>query len=339
MDTVSALALIFASLVWMAFVWRRLLSRLFPPTSGERTPVPWEWTDALLIGIVFFFLPGALMSLYDLIPPKSRPASLRFEKNDFSPATLRFLEEEDARAAIAPDETAVEIADESADAPKSTEWEKLAKEHGLTRLLILSRSSGRFGFVALFCFLAGVVAAPIVEEFMFRLVFQGSVEKAFPGQARAKRLAAILIPAVLFAAIHYRAVEPLGWNALDRLLTGIVFTPPTLALILAFGLLWLCRVGGASARDLGWDAKQWRGDIARGFGLFALFAPQMFLLQAGLGALFPDRVTDPVPIFFLAIYLGVITSRTRRITPAVGMHAALNLFSFVMIAARIYLVR
>ena len=98
--------------------------------------------------------------------------------------------------------------DTDTDSETDTETD-LKTEHPLTQLLVQAKGTSRYWWSVLFAFLAGVVAAPIVEEFLFRVVLQGALErkpdKEFSdGAARRRTAIAILVPAFFFASIHYR---------------------------------------------------------------------------------------------------------------------------------------
>lgn len=300
--------------------WAKLL---FP--VGERLAVPWTWMDASLILFLFFLMPGTLLTVYELIPENKRPAILRFERSEFPTEPVRPPEAGDARRNHAESEPDTETFSDS---------KRLESEHPLTKLLMMARRSNRFGLIALVTFFAGVVAAPIAEEFVFRRVLQGTVEKTLAGSAKVKAAGAIFVSSTAFAAVHWRMSAPVEQSDLTRLLTGAFFTPVALFLTLILSVLWLRKVCGADARGLGWDRKRVVADLFRGAGVFVIFCPQMICLQLALAQFFPNQVTDPIPIFFLAVYLGLLVHKTGRLAPAVGMHASLNLFSFVMILIR-----
>ncbi|MDO5566892.1 MAG: lysostaphin resistance A-like protein, partial [Planctomycetia bacterium] len=66
--------------------------------------------------------------------------------------------------------------DTDTDTDTETETD-LKTEHPLTQLLVQAKGTSRYWWSVLFAFLAGVVAAPIVEEFLFRVVLQGALER------------------------------------------------------------------------------------------------------------------------------------------------------------------
>lgn len=337
---IVALALFLGTLDSVLLRPGRLAKLLFP--AGEKIPVPWSWMDAGLILFLFFLMPGTLLTVYELIPEAKRPAILRFERSEFPAEWVRPLEAVDSYREQAERSPAAEASDPNEAPSESSEQiqgafsdlKQLENEHPLTKLLMMARQSHRFGLIALVIFFAGVVAAPIAEEFVFRRVLLGSVEKSLAGSAQVKAAGAIFVSSAAFAAVHWRTASPVGWTDLSRLLTSTFFTPIALLLTLILSVLWLRKVCHADAKALGWDRKRAAADFLRGVGVFVIFCPQMICMQLALARLFPNAVTDPIPIFFLAVYLGLLVHKTGRLAPAVGMHAALNLFSFVMILIR-----
>ena len=317
---------------------------LFP--MKEKIRPSWDWTDAAVIGLLFFFLPPFLFAFV-----RSAPESFFHGLTTIQPDALP------PSFSLADDSTSTAGSKTPGAARRNLrlvyndagEAERLADEHPLTRLLFLLSGSDRFIPVLLLCFLAGVVAAPLVEEFVFRIVFQGALEALFfpadavpgsltPRQQSFRASTVILLPAILFALIHWRGagqIETLG--DLDDLLTGIAVTPIALTLTGLAALLWLWKVRGATPRRLGWVGSEWRRDFLRGVGVFALFLPIMLLLGAALPVFFPkNTVLDPIPIFILAILLGLLAWRTGRFAAVVGAHMALNGFSFLGILILIY---
>lgn len=317
---------------------------LFP--KKEKVRPLWDWTDAAVIGLLFFFLPPFLFTL-----ARSAPESFFFGITTIRPDALPpsfSLADESERTAVSKNSDAAQrnlrlVYNDSAQA------ERLSDEHPLTQLLFLLSGSGRFIPVLLLCFFAGVVAAPLVEEFVFRIVFQGALETLFfpadsepgnrtPRQQSLRTAAVILLPAALFALIHWRSavrIETLG--DLNNLLTGIAVTPLALTLTGLAAFLWLWRVRGTTPRQLGWVGAEWRRDFLRGVGVFALFLPIMILLGTALPAFFPkNTILDPIPIFVLAILLGLLSWRTGRFAAVVGAHMALNGFSFLGVLIMIY---
>jgi predicted transporter len=88
---------------------------------------------------------------------------------------------------------------------------------------------------------------------------------------------------------------------------------------------------GATARDLGWDARKWKEDL--GIGLTAFFASVLpiYILQIVLNRLLPKEIApDPITLYFFAVLLGTVYFRTGRLLPSIVMHMLLNAASLGM---------
>ena len=138
--------------------------------------------------------------------------------------------------------------------------EKIAMQHTLARLLIRSYFSPHYALVALLFFVTVVFLAPLTEEFIFRVVFQGAAERAFDvsyqplstpeipmagiplsdkeeqekeefqrrneDQRRRRVMLAILFPALLFAMLHMGVPESSSNpQPLDQLFSLLVTRP------------------------------------------------------------------------------------------------------------------
>lgn len=103
----------------------------------KRTAVPWNLTDVFIIAICFFTLP---VVLYSLVPVPDQ---------------------------IVENLTSVAL-------PKGVD---LTKAHPISELMVRAAKSDYAIPVFFLAFLTGVIAAPLTEEFLFRVVFQGALEK------------------------------------------------------------------------------------------------------------------------------------------------------------------
>lgn len=189
----------------------------------------------------------------------------------------------------------------------------------------------------LLCVLSAVIVAPIVEEFLFRLVLQGWLEAVERRRRRQipplRRLAPGAVPVVLssllFAGIHYRSASPqvdpqsiayfLGSNIAASLL------------VLAFGVACLRWDAGADAEDLGVVPERFLADGRLGVLAFVAFGAAVYLFKILLGVLeCPQNVADPVALFPFALLLGVLYCRTHRLVPCIALHMSLNAVSLAI---------
>jgi membrane protease YdiL (CAAX protease family) len=222
------------------------------------------------------------------------------------------------------------------EAAQTTVLQKATSEHVVTQLI----STGN-AWIFVFCAFSAVVAAPISEEFLFRVMFQGwleSVESHWrPKLKKWLRMAPvgffpIGVTSFLFALMHYRKESaPVNDLSLYLMLGGSV----AYLLTMAFAIFLLRRQVGATSFDLGWSREHVRGDILRGLAAFTAVAAPVYSIQFAakyffLHYLHTDVAPDPIPLFFFAISLGVLYFRTHRILPSIVLHVSLNATSLLL---------
>jgi len=177
-----------------------------------------------------------------------------------------------------------------------------------------------------------VFVAPLVEEFLFRVLLQGwlesFVERWWPHMPRLRRilpgaLGPIGVSSFLFAAAHFRVAGE-GRHP-DFLLALLLANAVVGLLVLGFAVVWLRLRAGATAADLGLVPAKVVSDLSLGFWwLLALLGP-IYAIQVVCHFLLPKYIApDPIPLFFLAIGLGVLYARTHRLGPCFVLHAGLN---------------
>jgi hypothetical protein len=188
------------------------------------------------------------------------------------------------------------------------------------------------------CGTAAVLVAPMYEEFLFRVLLQGWLEKVernwrrrLPMLRRCMPLAAmpIFISSIIFAGQHFRTegpevkVEPfmllLACDSIVRILT------------IVFGVVFIRWRVGATVVDMGWAPGKLFSDMRLGMITFVAIAAPIYGIQITLSQLLPKQYApDPIAIFPFAIALGFLYYRTHRAAPAVALHLALNASSLTM---------
>jgi membrane protease YdiL (CAAX protease family) len=206
--------------------------------------------------------------------------------------------------------------------------EEVDVEHPILDLLAADSSLAAW----LLCALVVVVVAPIVEEFMYRVVLQGWLEAE---ERRARRripalrrllpgVAPIVVVSLLFGLRHFRVATP-PMDPGDLMLSLIVQAVWSLtAFACALGIV---RIGSdTTAADLGFVPQKLLADVGLGLVVFVAIAAPVISLQYFMARLVPTSsvAPDPVPLFFLALALGTVYYRTHRIVPAIVIHMALN---------------
>lgn len=209
-------------------------------------------------------------------------------------------------------------------------------------------------WMVLLCVFAVVVVAPIAEEFLFRVLLQGWLESCVARWARylpnlRRRLPGasgpILLSSLLFAKAHFRVAGP-RYRA-DSLAAMLLANTVVGLLLVCFAVSWLRWRTGATAADLGLVPGKpacavaklgaLAGDVRLGlWSLVGLLGP-IYAVHIACHVLLPEYLApDPIPLFFLAIGLGVLYARTHRLAPCVVLHAALNATSLALAWASSY---
>jgi membrane protease YdiL (CAAX protease family) len=187
----------------------------------------------------------------------------------------------------------------------------------------------QFLAIALF---AAVIAAPLTEEFIFRVLFQGWLEKMFDPDAifrpnfvprlfAGERVPAAVVepPAEVIQAVLAEPEQPrsifLGPPPLDY--------PGSLNPYYAPNSVAAPETSGPPPQAV--NFPHWITDVVPITACAAVFA----LMHWSHGP-------DFIPLFFLALGLGYLYRRTHRITPGLVVHFLLNLVSMLALCAAIY---
>ncbi len=279
----------------------------------HRTAIPWKLTDILLLLFLFFVLliaNGVLIGF---------TLALSGHADSFRADSLQPRLHEASGRSVSSNAVSIGRSGESA--------AEIAKQHPLTQLVLQVKDNPAIMLLVILC---AVVAAPLGEEFFFRLLLQGWLQhcewdrrRLLPFPAWTIGVFPVGSVALFFALIHFRnpgaAPPPVGHVVLS-LLSQLTATCATFL----FGIFYLRIVRKATLRDFGIDLSRILPDVRTGLFFLALLLPPMILIQKGLHALLPDVTTDPVPLFFFAIALGLLYFRSQRIVAGLVLHAALN---------------
>lgn len=210
---------------------------------------------------------------------------------------------------------------------------QITTAHPLVQLLAVKNWTAFF-----LCGMAAVVVAPIAEEFLFRILLQGWLEKVdrdwrrrFHVLRRWMPLAAmpIIIASLIFAWPHFREAAP--QVDVNYLVLALACDSIAKILTFIFGIAFLHWRVGATAADLGWAPGKILADVRLGLIAFIAVRVPIYAGQIILVKLVPkEYAPDPIPIFFFAIALGLIYNRTHRAAPSIVAHMALNASSLAM---------
>jgi membrane protease YdiL (CAAX protease family) len=180
----------------------------------------------------------------------------------------------------------------------------------------------RFDVLAL-AFFAAVIVAPLVEEFFFRVLLQGWLEKRFA--PRIVREAAVPIENSSGTDIGPEITTASEPADVAEHLPGYEFQPTAPSPV--FDNAWDAyrspetelRPPETNAADETLPAAGWRG--------MAPIAISSFLFAAAHAGTWPD----PAPLFVLALVLGYLYRQTHRLWPCVILHMLFNGLSLAMV--------
>lgn len=178
--------------------------------------------------------------------------------------------------------------------------------HPLIETLVESRRID----VMLVAVFAAVIVAPIVEEFFFRVVLQGWLEKRIAPEGGVEPVAIDAQMEGPDATAPCDALGPLApveietpWDA---------FRAPQVD-------LGTRRNGANGVADGVTSFRGWRGILPVGIS--------SFLFAAGHAGTWPD----PLPLFVLALVLGYVYRQTHRLWPSVVLHMLFNGLSLAVV--------
>jgi membrane protease YdiL (CAAX protease family) len=184
--------------------------------------------------------------------------------------------------------------------------------------------------VFLVAFLSAVVVAPLVEEFLFRLLLQGWLEaKLFRLHVSNAIGIAIVAVSCLFAAIH--AGNHSAANVLS-LVFGFVASMVFNLFIFTSGIFYLTQTRNVKMIPCLFGTERFfrpRFFLYAGCCLLALIV--LFVLNALLVSIYPKTNISPIPIFFFSMLLGTIYSKTRNLSYCILLHALLNGASLILV--------
>ena len=297
---------------WIVSRWRAGRSAVEIEPTRE---LPWDIGDVLFI--LAIFLATNILAAHWLLERESADEN----------TTL--AEVEGSSLAETPGDSEDE---ESSDEAEAT------SEHPVIQLLANADSAE----VLVLAFFVVAIAAPLWEEFLFRLILLGWLAKM---ERRIRRrigghwpygLVALFVTSLFFAMMHFRSEsKPMDTDDLVGILqvTGIANCAS-----LVIGVLFLRARYQVTWQQLGYSSRRLGHDMAVAVvGFFAIVTPLLFL-QLALRLLLPGGFApDPIPLFVLAMVFGYLYLRTGRITSCILLHVALNTFSLASALAYIHL--
>lgn len=280
--------------------------KLFP--CEKRIPVSWGFLDVCVIFFLYVYL-----SVF----------CAKFTHDYIMPERNRDIEQL----------ASLQLPDELADPGH----DDLRKEHPLTILMIRGKKEP---YILLVCFLVAVVAAPLCEEFLFRVVLQGWLQSLEESLRRAglfffrgipRGCVSVFIVAMIFSLIHWR--EPASETMLDpnilfyQMLAQMTANFATVLL----GIAYLVVLRNGTLQEMGLVTKNMRSDFRGAVVLYLMIIIPMFMIQIALKSLAPEMMADPITLMVLAMTLGILFFRTNRFLPVFSLHMIFNTVSFALL--------
>ena len=280
--------------------------RLFP--CEKRKPVSWIFPDVCVIFFLHIFLCALCIKFaQDFLVPEM----------DLEPEQL----------------VSLPLPDELSDSGHVD----LQKEHPLTILMIQGKKEP---LILLVCFLMAVVAAPLCEEFLYRVVLQGYLQSLEESLRRAglvffkgipRGFVSVFIVALIFSLLHWR--DPASETMPDP---NMLFYQMAALLAANFatlllGIVYLVVLRKGSLSELGLVPTNMKSDLRGAAILYAMIIIPMFMIQIALKSLAPEMVADPITLMVLAMTLGILFFRTNRFLPVLLLHMIFNAVSFTLL--------
>ncbi len=189
----------------------------------------------------------------------------------------------------------------------------------------------------LLCVVSAVIVAPIVEEFLCRVLLQGWLERVdrrlrpmLPGLRRFVPWGVVPVglSATIFAMVHFRvATPPMNPRYLLFMMVGYGLVGIATAV---FAALLLRFKNGATASDLGFVGNKVVQDTGLGLASAAAVVLPIFILQYVLSEVLPEWIApDPLILFCFAVVLGLLYCRTHRVVASIVLHMSLNAISLL----------
>lgn len=165
--------------------------------------------------------------------------------------------------------------------------------------------------------MVAVVAAPWVEEFLLRVVFQGWLERCFfPRQALPQPVGPDLADAELVSSQTDQAPMSSSMDSSNPYATPLP----------DYGTGYYLPSKFQAIREPD-PAEPHEQIVPPGWRA----APPIFISSVVFAGLHIGHGIDPIPLFFLALVLGWLYQRTHRLWPCVVLHTALNATSVALL--------
>lgn len=337
-----------------------------------RRPVPWRGRHVLVLALVFILAPsvvrwGLELAELDVVLLETIKKTSASEENNRNGAP-------DGDSSSSPDQRSSPSVGKVAlrfEAENRTSFERLGpgqtptespagvqpkqeQGHEIEQLL---RQGGGIGVWVLAALMA-LIAAPLIEEWLFRAVLQGWLEKMerrlfrqvrwyermraaaagdplrpktglreFWWNGKLLGAAPVAVSSLLFAGLHVRLAGPP--TPADEILLMLLCQGLGNLLSFAAGMVFLRIACGARAEDFGLSKLAPQKEIPSGLLAYlvvvgpvyaVMILTKILLLLFGAEQIAPD----PAPLLVLSLVLGLMYFRTHQLLPCMVLHMAFN---------------
>ena len=200
-------------------------------------------------------------------------------------------------------------------------------QHPIVQMIQKGKDEPIVLFVA---FVSVVVVAPLIEEFLFRLLLQGWLHaKLLLFRVPCAAGIAMTVTSLGFALIHAGDSGNIGvWPLFFLFFVSSMIN----LMIFIFGIVYLILVRKAKM-------TQWLfGTVPffrSGFFTVAGYCLLVVVFCQGLGVIlglmFENMNVSPIPIFFFSLALGALYSKTKNLLYCILLHACLNAVALVLV--------
>jgi len=209
--------------------------------------------------------------------------------------------------------------------------EKVAGKVNPHPIVQLMQEGKNAPLVLLVAFLVAVVAAPILEEFLFRMLFQGWLEATLKRSPipYANGIAIITV-SLCFAALHWdnrsRFLEPklLFYTMVSSLVVSLS--------VFVLGMIYLKRTRNVRITHFLFGTERFvhpRFFVRAGDCLLVILLCLAFNLA--LMWVYPNTNVSLIPLFFFSLMLGILYSKTQNLSYCILLHACLNGISLALV--------
>ncbi|MCC9607834.1 CPBP family intramembrane metalloprotease [Blastopirellula sp. JC732] len=192
-------------------------------------------------------------------------------------------------------------------------------EHPLIDMLIKDKSVP----MAFASVTAAVIAAPLFEEFAFRGLFQGWLQDVVDGRLK---IANVFLGRFRFLNAATDSAEEFA-APLQETDEAIVAAVP----VSSMGNPYSSPPSFEMTSEVATTEENIERTMLQMFGPILMSASLFALMHLGQGL-------APIPLFFLALGLGYLYQRTRRLTPCVVVHFLLNGQSMALLLIQVFVI-